>query len=443
MSVGMSIVISGSLNQFTMIKILKSGIYLISLLGFFTLNGQFSKCATMHILERNMERYPDLKDQMEKNEIATQNWLSTHSNLIHAKSQIIKIPVVFHVIWHDSIENISDQQIYSQLDVLNRDFRLLNKDSLPASHPFHKYVGDAGVEFCLATVDPGGKVTTGITRTYTSVTTWPENAVDNIKSTAKGGRDNWSPVKYLNIYIVNMEGETLGFSSFPDELTKSPQLDGVVIRYEAFGTLGTAGIKGFETNNRGRTATHEIGHWLNLIHIWGDQMCGDDKVADTAPAEGENKFCPKFPQRPNNKCGTDSNGEMYMNFMDYVEDSCMAMFTLGQVNRMLAAVNMFRPSLLTSNACTITGSEDLRNYNSVMTLRPNPNHGIFTCKINQSVGANCAIIIFNSLGVQVKHYSSVVSDEIQIDCTELNSGLYYLLVSANANAYVEKFVLNK
>jgi hypothetical protein len=426
-----------------MYKILQLGLIIVTSVTYFPLGAQSSKCATMEIHKKRMLEHPDLKDQMIKNELATQQWLAAHSALSRTEKQIIKIPVVFHIIWHDSIENVSDQQVYSQLDVLNADYRLMNKDSLPVQHPFHKFVGDAGIAFCLATIDPNGNPSSGITRTYTSVTSWQENSLKDIKSTARGGHDNWLPTQYLNIYVVNMQGETLGFASFPDELVKSPEQDGVVIRYEAFGTIGTAGRKGYETNNKGRTATHEVGHWLNLIHIWGDQMCGDDKVADTAPAEDENKFCPTFPQRPNNRCGSDANGEMYMNYMDYVEDSCMVMFTAGQSARMFAAINIFRSSILNSKACMVTSLTEENKSNSGISVYPNPNNGIFTCSINQPSGTKCTLSLYNYLGEQMKKWHGVASGEIKMDYTDLPSGIYYLMLNEKANSYIQKVVVNK
>ncbi len=426
-----------------MYKILQLGLIIVTSVTYFPLGAQSSKCVTMEIHKKRMLEHPDLKDQMIKNELATQQWLAAHSALSRTEKQIIKIPVVFHIIWHDSIENVSDRQVYSQLDVLNADYRLMNKDSLPVQHPFHKFIGDAGIEFCLATIDPNGNPTSGITRTYTSVTSWLENSLKDIKSTAKGGHDNWLPTQYLNIYVVNMQGETLGFASFPDELVMAPEQDGVVIRYEAFGTIGTAGAKNFETANKGRTATHEVGHWLNLIHIWGDQICGDDKVADTAPAVDENKFCPVFPQRPNNKCGSDANGEMYMNYMDYVEDSCMAMFTAGQTARMNAAINMFRSSLLNSKACTITSLHEDNKSSLVISVFPNPNSGIFTCSINQTLSSNSALSLYNSLGIEMKKQQVIAYGDIKFNFAEMPSGIYYLMLKDKSKSIIQKVIVNK
>lgn len=419
----------------------------ILLLAFFVfstfwVNAQTQKCATMHNLERNFEKDPTLKQRMAENEDATREWIQNNSHLDRTTNNIITIPVVVHVIWNAPAENVSDAQIQAQIDVLNNDFRLRNSDTLNGLHPYRQFIGDAQIEFCLAKQDPNGNSTTGITRTQTTVTSWTDNILDNIRSTANGGHDNWDPTRYLNMYVVNLDGTTLGFATFPDELATAPNLDGVVIRYEAFGTGGTAGTGGFNVNAGGRTGTHEVGHWLNLRHIWGDTLCGDDLVADTEPGEGANYGCPAFPHRPSNQCNSSLNGEMYMNYMDYVDDNCMNMFTNGQINRMRAALNGLRSGLLTSNGCTPPNSiNDIELDNSI-TIFPNPNKGEFTISLDLQELSSVNITIIDVLGQTVAKNMEVLSkSNSKVTVTNLSPGSYFVKITTENKTAAKKIVV--
>ena len=158
-----------------------------------------------------------------------------------------------------------------------------------------------------------------------------------------GEKDAWNTNDYLNIWVCNLASGLLGFATFPGG---NASLDGVVCDYAYFGNIGTA----TPPYNLGRTATHEVGHWLNLYHIWGDSYCGNDYVSDTPEHEESNYGCPSFPHS-SNCSSTGSSGEMFMNYMDYTNDACMYMFTNGQKNRMRATLNTTRSSLLNSQAC--------------------------------------------------------------------------------------------
>lgn len=426
---------------------MKNKLLLIALAGLtilsFDANAQGKKCATMEILNKRISNDPSIKERMRISEINTQKWIAEHPKQKRGGSQIITIPVVFHVIWNDPIENVSDNQIYSQLDIINDDFRLLNADSLDDTHPFWPVTADTEIEFCLASVDENGDATTGITRTQTSVVTWDDTNQDDIKSSANGGKDNWDATEYLNIYIVNLDGGTLGFATFPDELATNPFMDGVVIRYEAFGDIGTAGSGNFQANDAGRTATHEVGHWLNLRHIWGDTICGDDLVADTEIAEDANYQCPSFPYNDNSTCGSGPDGEMYMNYMDYVDDDCMNMFTAGQAARMQAALIGPRIGLLTSNGCGSPNSIAKKFNERSVELYPNPNNGNFTLNVKNSNIKNATISIFNVLGENVKNINLTNINSTQIDLSEFGIGAYYLQVTAENNTITKKVFVTK
>jgi hypothetical protein len=256
--------------------------------------------------------------------------------------------VVVHVVYYTTTQNISNTQIQSQITVLNNDFRRLNADRTNTPSTFSSLAADIEVEFCLASFDPNGNATTGITRTQTSKTIF-DTQLNDCKYNSQGGKDAWNTSKYLNMWIVPSlkSGTTtgiLGYAQFPG--TGIAATDGVVICHNYFGTSGTVTAP----FNKGRTTTHEVGHWLNLRHIWGDQLCGDDLVSDTPTHRDKNFNCPSHPK--SNTCGT--SAEMFMNYMDYVDDACMNMFSNGQKLRMRALFNAggARVGLLTSTGCT-------------------------------------------------------------------------------------------
>ena len=267
------------------------------------------------------------------------------SGRARVKQPVIQIPVVFHVIYHSPGENITNEQIQSQLDVLNQDYRHRNADSVKTLAPFKKLAADTGIQFCMATVDPVGQPTNGITRTYTDSIGFATD--DAMKYTARGGRDAWNADKYLNIWVCNIRNGFLGYAQFPGG---DPAQDGVVLLYQTVGKYPANPY--VSVFNQGRTATHEIGHWLGLEHIWGtkDNGCDDsDGIADTPPQDNANNGCPTGTVT---SCDNSSQGgDMYQNFMDYADDACMNLFTQGQAAYMQAMVNSARSGLLSAVVC--------------------------------------------------------------------------------------------
>jgi hypothetical protein len=249
--------------------------------------------------------------------------------------QLVTIPVVVHVVYRTPEENIGDDQVASQIEVLNLDFRAQNPDKSNVPPVWAGLVADANIEFQLASEDPDGNPTEGITRTETDRSGFDHT--DNVKAADSGGIPPWPADRYLNIWVCNLSGGLLGYAQFPGG---PPETDGVVILHTAFGTTGTAN----DPFHLGRTATHEVGHWLNLRHIWGDRNdCGGtDFVPDTPNAQLPNYGKPQFPHV---SCNNDPNGDMFMNYMDYVDDESMYMFTPGQSIRMNATLVEARAGL--------------------------------------------------------------------------------------------------
>jgi hypothetical protein len=251
---------------------------------------------------------------------------------------IVTIPVVVHVLYNTAAQNISDAQVQTQIDVLNADFHRLNKDLSKVPAAFTSLIGDAGVQFVLAKRDPNGNATNGVVHKSTTATSFDSS--DKMKYSSSGGDDAWPAASYLNLWSCNLGGGLLGYAQFPGGAAAT---DGVAILYSAFGSGGSA----VAPYDLGRTATHEVGHWLNLRHIWGDARCGNDQVSDTPTQQTSNYGCPAFPHVT---CSNGASGDMFMNYMDYVDDGCMQMFSSGQGDRMdaLFATGGSRVSLLNS-----------------------------------------------------------------------------------------------
>jgi hypothetical protein len=300
----------------------------------------------MEHLNHLMQQDPTIRDQMAQVEAQTQAFIESERQAPHQRTgNVITIPVVVHIVYRTAAENISDTQVQSQIQVLNEDFRRQNPDASNTPSAFQSVAADAEIQFCLATRDPLGNPTTGITRTQTTKTSFSAMSND-VKYSSQGGRDAWPTDQYLNIWVCNLGSQILGYAQFPGG--GAAATDGVVVDYRYFGRGGSAQAP----YNKGRTATHEVGHWLNLRHIWGDAQCGNDYVNDTPTQYGPNYGCPSFPKP---SCGNTS--DMFMNYMDYTDDACMNLLTQGQKTRMRAVLNTggFRASLASSLGCAPPG----------------------------------------------------------------------------------------
>ncbi|WP_026725780.1 zinc metalloprotease [Flavobacterium sasangense] len=267
-------------------------------------------CASHEVLEQQLRENPELAAKMQEIERFTQNAI-TNGRLVNGK---IEIPVVVNVLYRTTAENISLTQIQSQIDVLNKDFNALNSDFNQVPTTFSGVKANVGISFVLDAVY----------RKSTTKTSWGTR--DAMKKTNQGGIAPTSPTTKLNLWVCTIGGGILGYAQFPGG---SSATDGVVIDSKYFGTTGTATAP----FNKGRTATHEVGHWMNLRHIWGDATCGSDLVSDTPTHNTANYGMPVFPHY--STC-TGTPIEMTMNYMDYTDDAGMYMFSNGQKSRMLA-----------------------------------------------------------------------------------------------------------
>ena len=319
-------------------------------------------------------------------EVFTKNYIANYAQNANSRGKIT-IPVVVHIVYPTEKENISDAEVFSQIDALNRDFNLQNKN-LDRVHPdFENRIGEVGFNFCLATIDPTGQPTTGITRTNTK-----ENFVYAIGDkwiyhTEDGGHTAWNTNQYLNIWVTKIGSNIAGFGSKPNQ--NQPDEDGVILSVDYFGQLGIA-LPNFRL---GRTGTHEVAHYFNLFHTW-DNTCGhNDFVADTPIQSSSYSGCPNI-----DESSCDSR-DITANFMNYSEDACLAMFTKGQAMRMQAALIGARSGLLNGNSCepyfpTVSG-EEIKVY-------PNPASYYFCIEVGNVSLEEVPYFIFNAQGAKVE-----------------------------------------
>ena len=283
-------------------------------------------CAATSVLQLNLERFPNLRAR--QSHVRSQMRIRAESLTEAAVRR--DIPVVVHILDPVDPARVTDAQVQAQIDVLNTDYNNRNADLANVPDAFKPLIGNPGISFHLAE--------DGITR---KKITRPDYGTDDLmKSEAGGGTSPRDPAKFLNIWVCPLSGSVLGYAQFPE--TGLPETDGVVINTMAFGRGGTAQAP----FNLGRTATHEVGHYLGLFHIWGnspfDNCADDDDVVDTPMQRGPNVDKPTFPKH---SCDGQPNGDMFMNYMDYVDDDTMVMFSRGQVERMHAALAVSRPTL--------------------------------------------------------------------------------------------------
>jgi hypothetical protein len=314
------------------------------------------RCGTMQNLELLFQKNPQLKQKFEDERsrfnkavaagtyriAAKQN----NPNNINGNRNYITIPIVFHVVVTDQ-STVTDAQIQAQLDTLNEDYAGINGDAVKVPSYFQSVFGQSAIQFCMAKQTPSGDPTNGIERTTTAQSAFL-NTDNAVKHTASGGADIWDPTSYLNVWICGLGGGLLGYGTFPQ--TGNDNEQGVVIEYRS---IPGETDPNYSIFNGGKTLTHEIGHYFNLYHIWGDDngaCTGTDFIDDTPNQGNSSSTCPNGIKLDN--CTTSGNGIMYENYMDYTDDECLVMFTVEQVARMESALVAYRSSLINSIGCT-------------------------------------------------------------------------------------------
>ena len=383
-------------------------------------------CGSMDVLEAQLAADPALGQRMAAIEAHAKRVL-TDRTLQRTAAGTVIIPVVVHVLYNTAAQNISDAQVQSQIDVLNEDFRKLNADASKTPAQFAGLAADANVQFVLAKRTPTGGATNGIIHKQTKTASWSTN--DAVKNSKRGGDDAWDATKYLNLWACNLGQGLLGYAQFPGG---SASTDGVVILYSAFGSRAKYSAGTYTTTyDLGRTATHEVGHWLNLRHIWGDASCGNDLVSDTPTQQTSNYGCPTFPH-----VTCSNSGDMSMNYMDYTDDKCMYMFSTGQSQRMnaLFATGGARVGLLTS-----LGGTALRTAAPALTSAyPNPTSDVLNLALPTGTDASRAVVhVFDLAGHEMQQVRYDGQGKVRVG--SLPRGLYYLTVGTGENVARQRF----
>lgn len=301
-------------------------------------------CGTSEYHERKLRTDREYRDRFIRGQAEINELLDTNEDLAFRLSPAI-IPVVVHVVWNTPAQNISDADIHTQIAALNRDYARANADLASAPPVFSALAADTGVRFQLATRDPNCNPTNGITRTETTVTQFSIFGSDDMKSAATGGADPWPADRYLNIWVCAGGSTEGGRATFPGEPAAT---DGVVVNYIVFGPGSMPGY------TLGRVTVHEVGHYFSLFHTFQGGCSNLDQVTDTPAQAAANYGCPTFPHV---SCSNGPNGDMFVNYMDYTQDSCKVMFTVGQAARLQAALTGPRSGLLASDGIVpVSGS---------------------------------------------------------------------------------------
>ncbi len=354
--------------------------------------------------------------------------LRKNANNIFQRSAII-IPVVVHIVKNTTDEIINDETIFSQIDILNRDFNAQNADLNKVPTEFKKYIATSSIRFCLTNKDTNGNATSGIIRKITNVSVI--GLKDSLFDTKTGGSSAWNPDKFLNIWVANTGNFVTGIGSYPNLVP--PYKSGIIVHPRYFGKNKTSKF------GLGRVAVHEVGHYLGLYHIWGktnDTLCETgDEVADTPPQLYAHSECPSYPQY---SCGQSS---MFMNIMDYVNDPCMIMFTEGQMQRMLATISTYRKGLLNSDISCIVDS----NKNIAYLVYPNPTT-LGQININLKIGNNTEggkIRLFNYQGQLIIQRPVLANiNELTLDLLGISNGLYLLSIEiAHQDIFLQKLIV--
>jgi hypothetical protein len=436
-----------------------------------TAQENYKKCLTTPLVEKELIGNSDYAKS--RANIISENkiWIKNNSK----EKNIINIPVVVHIIHRNTYtqigqgNNISNAQIEDALKILNEDYSKTNPEyPTPPRNTFITYWGNPDMKFCLATTDPDGNPTNGITRTSTTKLSFDADTESNeMKRVWSGGIDAWDPSKYLNIWVCNLSnsgggGTTLGYAYLPGLTGSDLYKDGLVIDYQYFGTIG-----GASSSSDGRTATHEIGHYLGLSHtfaeggIWngipygcadsqGNLICCDndnDNVNDT-PASKDIYFGSVTSNTNNNTCNdlsysnifTNDVLDMDENFMSYASTAWM--FTNDQINVMNATLNGYRSSLKNSTVsvnCDGSVGTGLNNYQlENLNIYPNPTLGklniVSADKIN-------TLSITNIIGKEIlftKYFSANT-----IDLSSYENGVYFINISTDKGRHIEKIILTK
>ena len=420
---------------------------LLLLIGIITispvfLNGQvIERCLSHHAIEYQESLTPGYAAQVNAVFENAKAYSATHA--MEKNNELYTIPVVVHIVYNTPAQNLPDSVIVDQIRILSEDYGRMNADTVNMRSDFDIVAGNPKIRFKLAQIDENGIPTNGITRTQTSTTTFGSVAaalgdfsdLENVKSTANGGHDAWDPSRYLNIWVCNMSivfagteiTALLGYATPPDGLPHWPAgttaglTDGVVLQFQ---TVGSNNPNMLDMGNGpmqmlGRTACHEVGHYLGLRHIWGDGDCtAQDGVDDTPNATGQSDFdC----DASKNTCVDNIFGidlpDMIENYMDYSAEDCQNSFTQGQVDIMHGVLDNERYDLVHGNPASVSPLEEIS-----LSIYPNPANDVITIDHDGELVSVHLSTMYGTVlrtDLQVQSMTSIAIEE-------LPAGIYFI-----------------
>lgn len=425
------------------------------------------KCITTRLVNFEKSTSNEYDAAIAKNAQKNIDWKEINNQIENKKDMVIKVPIVIHIIYkqnHPNIgygTNIPVEQIEDALRILNEDYSKTNSEfPNPPRNTFLTVSANPNIEFCLATIDPDGNPTNGITRTLATNGTGTFDADDNtdsnaMKRDALGGKDGWDPAKYLNIWIcdlVNSQGGgmTLGYSYLPGLPFWNAWKDGLVVDYRYFGTTGMAA-----PSSDGRTPTHEIGHYLGLEHTFCESASGgccdndDSNVYDTPATDGV-YWGSVNASTNNNTCNDLLYGfttdllDMDENYMSYSTNTWM--FTQDQASEMTATLNGYRSSLKNSISngttvnCTGTVTTDITEYLNELSVNVYPNPSKEKLTILSSDKLITQVCIYNILGEEI-YKESVNMKQLLINTSNFSAGLYSIEIQTSDGIVVKKILI--
>lgn len=426
------------------------------------------RCGQHMLQEQLIARYPNAVDYFhhlpERMESLTLAYEEAQQNNLHRTTATVTIPVVFHIVLTQAqINQLGGEtgirtRALSQLAVLNEDFNKENSDTALIPAVFKSLAGNAEIAFGLAHRKPNGQSTEGfeiITTTLPgfdleSGTIGSGFGGSDAKYTAAGGVNAWDPYSYMNIWVINplqSGGGTILGMAIPPDLVNSFGLPasekGIVLHYGVFGKRSSSSQFFLPDNDKGRTLTHEMGHMFELAHIWGNQenCSASDGIADTPLQYGANYNCPSFPKL---SCNNGPSGDMFMNYMDYVNDGCMHMFTHGQVARMKTMLTLAHESLgLTQHPELLQWPSSVKEtgHETAFYIHPNPASEFVSIQFSYTTGLN-NIQLINIHGQPVKRIvvTNPQINSYDLDMTDLPKGIYLIRCTFEDGSLTRKII---